>query len=222
MLIVGEQTVFLSHLPLFGAPHDYQVILEATFAKSGADPQADYFDDRRCTGTKIYTLDREPFVLTKLVAPMPLPSFKATVYRDHFERFKTLRAKEGARIARQVDVNVMWVIHFRKFDPTATKPAQLEYLLFGKGDELFLAHLITTPPDFDHILSVKALNHQFTAEELKQGVPIVFPGRTNAGSKRLHESEAVTGQIIGTGGAAPKMLQLQPGVEFYFEEGGLS
>ena len=27
MLIVGEQTVFLSHLPLFHPPHNYQVII---------------------------------------------------------------------------------------------------------------------------------------------------------------------------------------------------
>ncbi len=55
MLIVGEQTVFLSHLPIFGSPHDYQVILEAAFVKPGSDPQADYFSDRKRTGTKIYT-----------------------------------------------------------------------------------------------------------------------------------------------------------------------
>jgi hypothetical protein len=218
MLIVGEQTVFLSHLPPFGSPHDYQVILEATFTKSGSDPQADYFNDRKRTGTKIYTLDPEPFVLTKLVAPVPLPSFKATLYRDHFERFQSLRAKESARLARQVDVNVTRVIHFRKFDPTAAKPAQLEYLLFGKGDERFLAHVITKPPDFDHILSVKALNPQLTDAELKQGTPIVFPGKTNTVSQRIQGVEFVTGQITGTGGAAPKTLQLQPGVEFYFEE----
>ena len=57
MLIVGEQTVFLSHLPMFGSPHDYQVILEAGFAKPGGNPQADYFNDRKRTGTKQYTLE---------------------------------------------------------------------------------------------------------------------------------------------------------------------
>jgi len=222
MLIVGEQTVFLSHLPIFGSPHDYQVLLEAAFAKPGSDPQVDYFNDRKRTGTKIYTLEPERFVLPRLAAAAPLRSFKANIYRGHFERFPTQRAKEAARIAQNVDVNVTRVIHFRKFDPTAAKPAQLAYLLFGKGAELFLAHVITTPPDFDHILSVKALNHKFTDGELSPGTPIVFPGKTNAVSKRIRGVEPVTGQTTGTGGAAPKTLQLQPGIEFYFEQGELA
>jgi hypothetical protein len=140
MLIVGEQTVFLSHLPIFGSPHDYQVLLEAAFSKPGSDPQADYFNDRKGKGkgTKIYTLEPEPFVLTGLAATTPLRSFKANIYRGHFERFPTQRAKEAARIAQGVDVNVTRVIRFRKFDPNAVRPAQLEYLLFGKGAELFL------------------------------------------------------------------------------------
>jgi hypothetical protein len=222
MLIVGEQTVFLSHLPIFGSPHDYQVLLEAAFVKPGSDPQADYFNDRKRTGTKIYTLEPERFVLPRLAAAAPLRAFKANIYRGHFERFPTQRAKEAARIAQNVDVNVTRIIHLRKFDPTAAKPAQLEYLLFGKGPELFLAHVITTPPDFDHILSVKALNHMFTDGELSQGTPIVFLGKTNAVSERIGGVEPVTGHIVGAGGAAPKTLQLQPGMEFYFEEGELA
>ena len=110
MLIVGEQTVFLSHLPLFHSPHNYQVILEATFAKPGSDPQADYFNDRKRTGTKIYTLEPEPFVLPRLAAAEPRRSFKASIYREHFERFPNQRAKEAARIGQNVDVNVTRVV----------------------------------------------------------------------------------------------------------------
>ena len=35
MVVVGEHRIFLSHLPMFMAPHNAQVILEATFAKQG-------------------------------------------------------------------------------------------------------------------------------------------------------------------------------------------
>jgi hypothetical protein len=222
MLIVGEQTVFLSHLPIFGSPHDYQVILEAAFVKPGSDPQADYFNDRKRTGTKIYTMEPERFILPRLTAAVPLRSFKANIYRGHFERFPTQRAKEAARIAQNVDVNVTRVIHFRKFDSTAAKPAQLEYLLFGKGTELFLAHVITQPPDFDHILAAEVLNHKFTDGELSQGTPIVFLGKTNTVSQRIHGVEPVMGQTTETGGAVPKTLQLKPGIEFYFEQDELA
>ena len=148
MLIVGEQTAFLSHLPLFASPHDYQVILEVTFAKAGSDPQADYFNDRKRSGTKIYTLEPDRFVLPQLAAATPLRSFKANIYRGHFERFPNERAKEAARIGEAVNVTVTRVIHFRKFDPAAGKSARLEYLLFGKGTEIFAAHVITGAPGF--------------------------------------------------------------------------
>jgi hypothetical protein len=218
MLIVGEQTVFLSHLALFHPPHNYQVIVEASFVKPGSDPQADYFSDRKRTGTRTYTLEPDPFVLPRLAAAEPLRSFKANIYRGQFELLDA-RRKEAARIAEKVDVNVTKVIHFRKFDPAAAKPPQLEYLLFGKGAELFLAHLITRPPDFDQVLPVNALNQKFTDEELTQGMLIAFPGRTNTESRRIKGVELVTGQIKGTGGGTPKALRLQPGVDFYLETG---
>lgn len=34
------------------------------------------------------------------------------------------------------------------------RPGYLQYILFGAGTDLFLAHLITKPPDFDQILPV--------------------------------------------------------------------
>jgi hypothetical protein len=220
MLIVGEQTVFLSHLALFGPPHHYQVIMEASFAKPGGDPQADYFNDRKRTGTKFYTLEpAEAFVLPRLAAAEPLRSFKATIYRKHFERFDNRRQMDAARIGEDVEVTITRVIHFRKFDLAAPKLAQLEYLLFGKGGELLLAHMLTRPPDFDQVLSVKVLNQKFTDEELSQGVPIVIQGRPNSISGRISGTKPVTGQIKGTGGAPPKMIQLQPGIEFFFETG---
>ena len=126
MLIFGKETVFLSHLPIFGSPHDYQVILEAAFAKPGRDPQSDYFNDVKRTGTKIYTLEPDRFILPRLSANPPLRSFTADIYRGHFERFPTTRAKDAARIGQGVEVTVTRVIHFRKFDPAAVKPAELD------------------------------------------------------------------------------------------------
>jgi hypothetical protein len=79
--------------------------------------------------------------------------------------------------------------------------------------------LITRPPDFDQVLPVKALNQKFTDEELSRGVPVVFPGRANSESRRLKGGESTTGQTKGTGGAPQKTLQLQPGIDFYFETG---
>jgi hypothetical protein len=220
MLVVGEESVYLSHLPIFGSPHDYQVILEATLAKSGRDPQADYFSDRKRTGKKIYTLEPERFVLTDLATASPRRSFKANIYRGHFERFSSQRAKDAALIGEAVDVNVARVIHFRKFEPGAAGLSQLEYLLFGKGHELFLAHSITKPPDFDQVLSVQS-GRPFTDAELRQAVSVVFPGKVNQSSQRIKGVSPVTGQPkAATGTHEP--ITFRPGKEFYFEEGELA
>jgi hypothetical protein len=129
MLVVGEETVYLSHLPMFQAegappmPHRYQAILEVTLEKQG-----DYAKDRReHRTTNIYTLNPEIFVLPELVASdpqrKPRDSFKAkAVFRGHLER------DDRVPILQDVEVRVKRVIHFREFDPKVTKSPQLEYL----------------------------------------------------------------------------------------------
>jgi hypothetical protein len=222
MLVVGEETVYLSHLPMFQEkgeppmPHRYQAILEVTFAK-----QEGYVKDRReHRTTKIYTLNPESFVLPELVSSdpqhKPLRSFKAkAIFRGHLER------KDRVPILQNAEVSVKRVTHFREFDPKAKKSPQLEYLLFGKGQELFLAHLITAPPDFDQMLAVKVTGHEFTNEELAKGVPVVFPGTVNAAASRLKEKQRLAGEMKVDNVPAPKKIQVEVNKEFYFEEGEL-
>jgi hypothetical protein len=227
MLMVGEETVYLSHLPMFMSPHDYQAILEVTLTNKGSNPQAIYTNDRKTTGEKIYTFVPERFVLTDLVSPDPKhphrSSFKGTPFRGHFERGGEALPIAAAGNPPTVGAKVTRVVHFRKFDPEADQLPQLAYLLFGKGKELFLGHLITRPPDFDQILSVKVAGHEFTDEQLRQGVHVTFPGRANSPDARIKEGEKVSGQIQLAGENDPETLavQLEAGLEFYFEAGEL-
>lgn len=146
-----------------------------------------------------------------------LTSFKGTVFRGHLEKGGT--PVEGLQ---GVSVNVKRVVHFRKFNPRDGKPAQLEYLLFGRPDELFLAHFIGKPPDFDQVLSVKIGGHNFTDEELDRGLRVRIPGRANTARKRLKEGQQAPGAILNGGTpTTPAGLRVQAGTEFYFEEGEL-
>jgi hypothetical protein len=221
MLIVGQNTVFLSHLPMFSepgseSPHRYQVILEASFSRPDADPQAQYAADRaQNPTTRIYTLNPERFVLPNLVSGGRLTSFKAKVFRGHLE-------KEGTEILDRVDVNIRNVVHFREFDPKAKKPIKLEYLLFGKGEELFLAHFITKPPDFDQVISVTAAGQTFSDEELRKGIHVVFANRPNSILKRLMEKQEAVAQTAGPDTKAPPVnVKFKAGAELYLEEGEL-
>src|SRR5215207_9138752 len=140
MVLFGEQAAYLSHLPMFMSPHDYQAIFEVTLSKKGTDLLAAYVQDRRENmerphpESKMYgfapiidEFDQDPltdkFVLTDLVTPAnphdphspPLRSaFKGDIYRGHFEDFHP-HEKEGPKILDDVAAHVTNAVVFRKF-----------------------------------------------------------------------------------------------------------
>ncbi len=144
-MLVGSQTAFLSHLPMFDrlnpagteyiTPHRFQVILQASFNSRGSDLSSIYFADRRShPDTKMFTVSPAPaFVLPRIDAPSPLTSFQGTVFRGHLERGGT-----PIRNLQDVTVNIKKVLHFHRFDPAAQTARSLEYILFGSGSEVFL------------------------------------------------------------------------------------
>ncbi|KOV59422.1 hypothetical protein ADL01_36055 [Streptomyces sp. NRRL WC-3618] len=222
MLVLGEEKVYLSHLPMFMDPHAVQYILEVTLNSATSDALQIYTKDRRTTGAAVYTLDPEPFRISDLVAlegqQPKLTSFTGTLFRGHFER-------GGTEILDPVTVEVQRVIHFRHFDHHASRPAALNYLAFGKRSELFLAHWITKAPDFDHHIGVRQVSGSastvLTDAILQKGPRLEIAGRADRPNDRLHESDQVTVKFLD-GGPADVDLQLAIGREFYEEEGDLA
>jgi len=68
----------------------------------------------------------------------------------------------------------------------------------GKGKELFLAHFITKPPDFDQVLTVSVVDRSFTDEEFGKGLRVVFGG-PNSIAQRLRGKPEAVGEIQGLG-----------------------
>ena len=232
MLVVGKESVFLSHLPMFDdvngagtdfvSPHRYQVVLEASFGTNG-DATGVYLEDRsRHPDERMYTLEPSLFMLSKVFTPAERPalaSFEGTAYRGHLER-----GGEPIDGLDPVEVRVKRVVYARKFDPAAEKLGQLTYVLFGQGEDLYLAHMISGPPDFDHIVAVSAPDHRFTAEELARGVSVVFE-RDNKASQRLRPGEpALVGRVefLSPTRQPGFEVQVRPELEYYFEEGELA
>jgi hypothetical protein len=232
MLVFGEQAVFLSHLPMFAAlnetktdfrsPHRYQVILEAAVTKDGKDLRDVYVKDRQAhPTTRIYTLNPDTFVLSRLFTPAKTPeltSFTARVFRGHLEQ-------GGVPVPglEQIVVEVVRVVHGRKFDPRVKNPDTLEYLLVGKGSERFLAHAIFAPPNFDQVLSVKSANRELTDADLTEDVRVSVPNRKNVVAERLREGQKVQAMLrVGPAqGTTPSTIQIEAGPQVYFEEGEL-
>jgi len=222
-MLVGGQTAFLSHLPMFDhlnesgtdyvTPHRYQAILQVSFESGARDITDLYFADRQShPATRMFTVSpTETFVLPDLAAQKPVPSFDATVFRGHLER-------GGQPISKLdgVKVKVARVIHFHRFEPTVPAASALEYFIFGRGKELYLAHSILKPPDFDQILSVEISGANFSDADLRAATRIHIPDRKNTSADRLKEGDRVAAELpSGT------KLNIRGIREFYFEEGEL-
>ena len=235
-VVMGEGPVYLSHLPMFmfntpaKHPHHFQVILEVSFGGDGADAHGAYVQDRRGRGAPLYTLSPlDRFRMLDLISPgadrLPLRSFRGDIVRGHFERPPEQQpfGIAPAVVHENAMVNVERVVYAHEFQFQPESLTQLEYVLFGGGAELFLAHRITEAPDFDQILPARIEGRAFDEEELREGVVVEIPERANAMPERLRAGDrvAAVARRTGTGVAVAADLQIEAGQELYFEEGEL-
>lgn len=142
MLLFGHEEVYLSHLPMFHRPHDYQVILKVDLP---ANIQKTYVEDRKKNPKeKIYTFVPKSFVLPTLKGkPFAL---EGSIYRGHFER-------GGTEILKNVKTGIPKILEFKKLDPAGTLSAPTYYLV-GSPTEYFMIHSIVGRPNFDHVAVV--------------------------------------------------------------------
>lgn len=200
MLLVGTNRIFLSHLPMFHPPHNYQVLLAATLTAKETDPAAAYLEDRRKTGAKLYTWVPEPLSLPSLIAKGEgTPStMYGVIFRGHFERGGTPLTSDRVR------ADVTRVFHFRRFVPGTDPAEHSKYILFGEPDDWYLAHWITRPPDYDQVLSV-VLGNEFPLEILESN-SILLGGRKNAVESRLVAGEHCPASVLLTSKLALKFM----------------
>ncbi len=146
MLLFGDQAVYLSHLPMFAPPHNFQVILEVTLDEAGREAIASARDQER---EDYHTFVPEPFPITELDPGQgsPRASIEGAIHRGHFER-------GGPLLAEDVVATVREVVHFRELAPEAERDTErdLTYLCFGRPGSLYLAHEVSAQPDFDQVL----------------------------------------------------------------------
>lgn len=207
MLLVGNRTLYVSHLPMFHAPHDYQVILEVSLSAPGINPQDAYVTDRLKTHEKIYTVEPDQaFILPAVVGQKA--SFPATIFRGHFER-------GGIPILKGVTVSIRKVVYFHKFNPVDPPLGRLSYLLFGNRDELFVAHLIMKCPDYDQVAAA-ASAHFIDFPMHSSSLLLSIPVRSN--SQPLKEGEVIRAMI----GSGPTFETFKVLGQFYFETGDLA
>ena len=147
-LFGGKDGLYASHLPMFHAPHDYQVILQVHVADRATDAA---LRERLDGKTALWTLAPEKFDLDRLApqAAQPLRRFKADLVEGHFEQGgKTQFA--GATLV------VDKVLLFRQLSPEAAVRDTARYMQIGSGKQRYLVKQIDSRPDYDHIVAYDA------------------------------------------------------------------
>ncbi|WP_082578495.1 MBL fold metallo-hydrolase [Lysobacter sp. Root690] len=179
MLVVGTDAVYLSHLPMFHPPHHYQLIFEANLP---AEVLRGYREDAAAHPDTYYTLaPTQRWVLPDTIKPDA--HFKADLYRGHFER-------GGTPIARDIDVSVRNIVHFRRFEAGRSEagrtPQPSRWIGFGRGSQRFAAHRIEAAPDMDQIVQITAPAGAARIEDQ----PLIHPTR---GSAELRRGDRIGG-----------------------------
>lgn len=142
MVLFGRAGLWASHLPMYEAPHDAQVVLAFTFA----DPTVAAGYRAELGDAPLVTFVPEPFDLLAL-APggAGVPRLRGAIYRGHFERDGVLW-----KDAVDFESRVVW---YRTIDGSPQDPAAA--VAFGAGDETYLMHLVGARPGVDRIVAVQ-------------------------------------------------------------------
>lgn len=214
MRIIGEQSVYLSHMGLFNnSCHDYQGLFEVSLEGTN-NPQQIYLNaQKKDANQNEFTIEpTQKFVLPEFAAGK-LTSFKANIYSGQYERPTT----KPKLLASDVTVKLKRVLHFRQFKAGAKQPARSEYLLFGTGAEQLAAHLISAPPDFDQVVALKT-PLPLTDTELAKAVRLVLPNRPTPDSTANLKQALKLGDkpAVQVNGQQPNKA-IETGIQYFLE-----
>ncbi len=173
----GREGLYASHLPMFHAPHDTQLLFRFHLADAAADKA---LRETLAREPKLWTFDPEPFDLLRF-APghaEPLREFKARFFEGHFER-------GGKPQAAEQRVVVDEVLLFRRLSPAQHEAATGRYRLIGKGEEWFAFKTIDRRPDFDHIVRLKA-------PEVRGEIDVVLHGLDRPDLQQAFKAKGLT------------------------------
>jgi hypothetical protein len=184
----GDET-YVSHIPMFRAPHDMQLVLAVSLSHPEWKASPDF-------SRESHTLEPERMDLNELMDGRR-KSFQATVYRGNFE-------SGGGVMWKGVTVRVKDVRWMHGLSSKEKAAERLQYMLVGSRSAAYLVHAISGPPDFDQVLKVSMKEGAPGDAELAKGVLVSIPARANAGEARLKPGESAL--EVEAGGKRMKLV----------------
>ncbi len=185
MVVFGKN--YLSHIPMFHEPHDYQIIMDVKLEHPDLGPDANF-------GRELHTFVPNKFSLGDLFNGK-LDKIEGTLYKGNFEAEGAQPLQEG------VTAKIEHILHSHHLSQDQQGPQDLEYLLYGDRQDAYLVHPIHGNAGFDQVLSVDCRQVNATDQELKDGILIRLPGRPNEVHSRLVEGTPEVGAVEADGDA---------------------
>jgi hypothetical protein len=183
MVVTGSPSeAFLSHIPMFAAPHDVQVVIRGAFAplNDSSPSLPESFSERLFT----FVPDRMSLDALRLGS---LNELRGTIFLGNFEA-------GGTPLPARVRFAVSRVVHQHVLDAGTAPPQpprELTYLLFGSQKRTFAVHRITASPGFDEVLRVDLGGDAPPDADLANGLEAKVRGAPDAPSARLGAGSAV-------------------------------
>lgn len=141
VLFSANNTLLVSHLPLYRPPHDYQLVYEVILPELASKAVL-----AELSQTRQLTLLPENFDLRQMIDAGQF-TLNADIYQGHFEREGTLwLSKLPVRFVRQ--------LYKRRLNNTDVIAGTIKYATFTSAGQQFMLHQIGTAPSFDQILRV--------------------------------------------------------------------
>lgn len=161
MVVFGHTSsgLFLSHIPMYSAPHDVQTVFAVSF--DGTFKQDEFSDQS-------YTILPARFALDDLVLGK-LKQFQGTIYKGNFEA-------DGKPLQSTVVTVKSMAVQAKRLVPTSANINILTYLVVGKK---YLVHPVNHSNDFDHIL---ALDGELQVNEITLPLPNTYENRLVPGT----------------------------------------
>ncbi|MCU6432275.1 hypothetical protein LPB67_00615 [Undibacterium sp. Jales W-56] len=184
MLLFGNsEGLYASHLPMFHAPHDYQVVLQVRLANRQLETQIKKDLEKKL---RLWTIEPEQFDIAQLApgANPALHQFKANIVLGHFEQGGKTRYKNVLMVVEQA-------LLFRQLSPALHQSEVATYRQIGSGRQRFLLKEIDSRPDYDHVIAISTAAHASTQNLLIKKSGIDQPDRT--------ELQSALQKIAGSG-----------------------
>jgi len=142
MVVTGTRggAMYLSHIPMFHAPHDVQLVVEVRAEAPPSGVPASLSD-------RLYTWKPQTFSLDAL-RDGSLTRVRGTLYRGNFE-------SGGRPIAQNVTFVVQRVVLDEVLRPSTPAPAEGVYVVVGPRAAALAVRVVGGNPGFDQVLAVR-------------------------------------------------------------------